>query len=262
MSAADSICEDQVCYGDSFILIDVATGKSVNNGVSNRSGYLGLCDPNKSGEISIVMRRRDKHGRDGDPICYGDTNVVLEVIESKDEKRFIGEISNFKKMIKKSYSEVNTCINFTLTAADYYWARLIVSSRNFGILVNGKKVNALVPYADMLNHDFNPNTRWSFNNTSNCFEMISTSDIKKDDILTDTYGKSKSAETFLLYYGFYPESNRRNVEKIDNYTSTLDEDTTRFHQTFNKQEKLALGYLIDQKRRDVLGNRYVLQPGN
>ena len=172
------------------------------------------------------------------------------------------EISNFKKMIKKSYSEVNTCINFTLTAADYYWARLIVSSRNFGILVNGKKVNALVPYADMLNHDFNPNTRWSFNNTSNCFEMISTSDIKKDDILTDTYGKSKSAETFLLYYGFYPESNRRNVEKIDNYTSTLDEDTTRFHQTFNKQEKLALGYLIDQKRRDVLGNRYVLQPGN
>jgi hypothetical protein len=102
MSAADSICEDQVCYGDSFILIDVATGKSVNNGVSNRSGYLGLCDPNKSGEISIVMRRRDKHGRDGDPICYGDTNVVLEVIESKDEKRFIGEISNFKKNNSKT----------------------------------------------------------------------------------------------------------------------------------------------------------------
>lgn len=35
---------------------------------------------------------------------------------------------------------------------DFSWARMMVASRNFGIVVDGMRTDALVPYADMLNH--------------------------------------------------------------------------------------------------------------
>ena len=36
----DSGGDDQVCYGDAFVLVDTATGMTMNNGVSNQSGYV------------------------------------------------------------------------------------------------------------------------------------------------------------------------------------------------------------------------------
>ena len=36
----DSGGDDQVCYGDPFVLVDTATGMTMNNGVSNQSGYV------------------------------------------------------------------------------------------------------------------------------------------------------------------------------------------------------------------------------
>jgi histone-lysine N-methyltransferase SETD3 len=38
------------------------------------------------------------------------------------------------------------------TPADFAWARMMVASRNFGIMVSGRRTDALVPLADMLNH--------------------------------------------------------------------------------------------------------------
>ena len=46
------------------------------------------------------------------------------------------EVPEFKQYSMKEYSEV----------------RMIVSSRIFGISVNGVKTDGFVPYADMLNH--------------------------------------------------------------------------------------------------------------
>jgi protein-histidine N-methyltransferase len=40
----------------------------------------------------------------------------------------------------------------TATLEQFAWARMIVASRNFGIVVRGLRTAALVPYADMLNH--------------------------------------------------------------------------------------------------------------
>lgn len=39
---------------------------------------------------------------------------------------------------------------------------MIVSSRIFGIIINGKKTDALVPIADMLNHKIPKMTSWFF----------------------------------------------------------------------------------------------------
>lgn len=39
---------------------------------------------------------------------------------------------------------------------------MVVSSRIFGVVINGKKTDALVPIADMLNHRIPKMTSWYF----------------------------------------------------------------------------------------------------
>jgi len=39
---------------------------------------------------------------------------------------------------------------------------MVVSSRIFGVLINGRKTDALVPIADMLNHKTPKLTSWHF----------------------------------------------------------------------------------------------------
>ena len=46
------------------------------------------------------MRRIE--GRDGDPVCFGDTNVAMEVSRALDMTRFVGRIWNFRKHNSKT----------------------------------------------------------------------------------------------------------------------------------------------------------------
>lgn len=79
----------------------------MNNGVSYRSGYVGMRPPSTGGEVQLAMRRKD--GRDGDPICYGDVNVLLEALTSLDDNlttytssKYLGRISNYRKHNSKT----------------------------------------------------------------------------------------------------------------------------------------------------------------
>ena len=51
---------------------------------------------------------------------------------------------------------------FLIKEDDFIWARMIVCSRIFGIIMYGNKTDALVPIADMLNHKIPKMTSWSF----------------------------------------------------------------------------------------------------
>ena len=112
----------EVCYGDRFILVDVAASDdngrelSINNGVSQRSGYLGPRACGASGEAHIVMHRQlsgsgQGDAREGDPVCYGDDGVVLDIVSSlKDRrKRFCTRLSNFKKSNSKTVGGYLVC---------------------------------------------------------------------------------------------------------------------------------------------------------
>ena len=46
---------------------------------------------------------------------------------------------------------------------EFVWGRLVVITRNFGLTIHGNKTDALVPYADMLNHITEKQTEWTFN---------------------------------------------------------------------------------------------------
>lgn len=82
-----------------------------------------------------------------------------------------------------------------------------MGSRNFSIIVNGKKVTAMVPLADMLNHFRPRETSWTFDNRQQGFTITSLKNLGGNCQVMDSYGK-KCNSKFLLHYGFTIEQNR------------------------------------------------------
>lgn len=90
---------------------------------------------------------------------------------------------------------------------DFKWARMIISSRIFGIFVDNNKTDALVPIADMLNHRTPKITSWFYCEHSKCFVVQNSSDpIRIGEEVFDSYGL-KSNSRFLLNYGFTEPNN-------------------------------------------------------
>lgn len=89
---------------------------------------------------------------------------------------------------------------------EFQWARMIVCSRNFGLLINGHRTSALVPHADMLNHYRPRETRWTYCEESQCFTITTLQSIARGAQVYDSYGQ-KCNHRFLLNYGFCVENN-------------------------------------------------------
>ena len=85
-------------------------------------------------------------------------------------------------------------------------ARVIISSRIFGISISNVKTDVLVPFADLLNHKRPRQTQWYYDDEINSFVIQATEDIMKGSEIYDSYGK-KSNGRFLLNYGFAIENN-------------------------------------------------------
>jgi histone-lysine N-methyltransferase SETD3 len=92
------------------------------------------------------------------------------------------------------------------TLEEFAWARMIVCSRNFGLVINGLRTSALVPYSDMLNHLRPRETKWTFDNKIGCFTITALQGIAPGAQVYDSYGK-KCNHRFLLNYGFSLENN-------------------------------------------------------
>lgn len=86
---------------------------------------------------------------------------------------------------------------------------MAVSSRIFGIKVNGKKTDTFCPLADMLNHKRPRQTQWYYSDELNSFMIQALNDIQENEEIFDSYGR-KCNSRFLLNYGFIVESNDSN----------------------------------------------------
>jgi hypothetical protein len=130
----------------------------------------------------------------------------------KSQLDIIKNTSIYNKVIEKSttidkdYENLLKVMKNILpfTKKEYSWARLCVNSRNFSITKDGKSVNCLAPFADMLNHSSDKNTKWFFDNSINKFVVKATKFIPQNSIVTDTYG-TRDAKTYLIWYGFFPK---------------------------------------------------------
>lgn len=93
-----------------------------------------------------------------------------------------------------------------ISMEEFWWARMMVASRNFGITVDKQRTDALVPLADMLNHYRPRQTRWAFDSHKQAFVIHALQKLYPGQQVYDSYGK-KCNSRFLLNYGFTVERN-------------------------------------------------------
>jgi len=92
---------------------------------------------------------------------------------------------------------------------DFVWARLIVITRIFGLIIGGVKTDGLVPMADMLNHKRPRETKWSYDEKACGFVINALNAISKNGEVFDSYGR-KCNSRFFVNYGFALEDNDDN----------------------------------------------------
>jgi protein-histidine N-methyltransferase len=81
--------------------------------------------------------------------------------------------------------------------AEFLWARAMVSSRAFSLL----STEALVPMADMLDHQRPADVEWGYEHPTESFTMRAARDIAAGEVAYDSYGE-KSNGKLLELYGF------------------------------------------------------------
>lgn len=113
---------------------------------------------------------------------------------------------------------------YSISFNDYKRVRALVSSRNFNLRIDGKQSTTMVPLADMLNHDLNADTNWTYNNTKNGYEMTMRRNVKKGMEVSDSYGR-KTNDKYFLYYGFLLKDGDVEIKiKLKNYSINLKGD--------------------------------------
>ena len=126
---------------------------------------------------------------------------------------FLQILNKKKEDIRDDFKEISSYFegteeNFDFTS--FVWARMIISSRIFGIQIKGLKTDALVPLADMLNHQVPKTTSWFYSEEKNGFMVQNMErEIPQGAEIFDSYG-SKCNSRFLLNYGFIQPSNSFN----------------------------------------------------
>lgn len=127
---------------------------------------------------------------------------------------------------------------------DFVWARLVVITRIFGLLIDGVKTDGLVPMADMINHRRPRETRWTFNQSKKGFIISALQNFEPGQQIFDSYGR-KCNSRFFVNYGFSLENNPDN-ECLIRIKFETDQRTKSF---IDFQTPISID---DKKARDML----------
>lgn len=140
------------------------------------------------------------------PIFY--TDKELEYLRGSP---FLSQIFEKRIEMKTDYDVIcNYIPSFSsFPFIKFCQARMSVSSRIFGVTMNGVRADVLVPFADLINHRTQRQTQWYYDNAQNSFVIQSLEDIKEGSEIYDSYGKKSNAK-LLLNYGFCLENNSEN----------------------------------------------------
>jgi hypothetical protein len=162
------------------------------------------------------------------------------------------QVEDRRENIRADYEHICRAVGPEFAAlaslAEFSWARMVVASRNFGIVVDGIRTDALVPYADMLNHSRPRQTRWLFDSRRRVFIIVSMQPLHVGAQVFDSYGK-KCNSRFLLNYGFAVDHN-------------ADDDVGQNH----NEVRLLIGLLPPRldpwhaRKRELLGGLPLVAP--
>ena len=137
------------------------------------------------------------------PVFY--TKEELEYLKGSP---FLNQILEKKQEMKNDYIKICEYIpNFKqFKFSQFKEARVLISSRIFGIAINNNKTDALAPFADLLNHRRPRQTQWYYDDNLESFVIQAIDNIKQGEEIFDSYGKKTNAR-FLLNYGFCLDDN-------------------------------------------------------
>ena len=91
----------------------------------------------------------------------------------------------------------------------FVWSYFAVDSRTFTMTHEGTQTACLVPLQDMINDSMPRNSRWSWSDEGQCFEVTASSAVARGQEFLTTYG-NKSNLRLLFHYGFVHEDNSAN----------------------------------------------------
>ena len=132
-----------------------------------------------------------------------------------DGSPFLDQVEDKIKDMEKDYNAIAIVVpEFSkYTLEEFKRVRMLVSSRIFGVKIDGNKTDALVPLADMLNHKRPQETSWEYNEDKKGFIIEAKTGIERGDQVYDSYGK-KCNSRYFLNYGFTVENNDGNEVPI------------------------------------------------
>jgi histone-lysine N-methyltransferase SETD3 len=137
------------------------------------------------------------------PIFY--TNKELDYLKGSP---FLSQILEKKEDMKADYNKLCEYLPDykQFSYLKFCEARVLISSRIFGIAINDNKTDVLAPFADLLNHKRPRQTQWYYDDNLESFVIQATENIKEGSEIFDSYGKKTNAR-FLLNYGFCLDDN-------------------------------------------------------
>merc|ERR1711871_713611 len=136
------------------------------------------------------------------------TTIFQELSDNKDHKEREYEVI-------KTYSQ--NLIDFT--EEEYFWARACVNTRNYSTFRQNNNISTMVPFADMINHSYENNAHWEFDNEKDLFVVKADKNISAGEPVTESYGEL-SATRCLIWYGFFPAE--RHTIDIDGVNLTTE----------------------------------------
>ena len=152
------------------------------------------------------------------------------IFYSEEDKEWL-KGSPFLKLVNEKVDDIKEDYNTICKAVpefsqfsipEFSMIRMAVSSRIFGMQIDGVKTDGFVPLADMLNHRRPRQTSWNYDQERGGFIIEALENIERGEEVLDSYGK-KCNSRFLLNYGFINRNNDANEYPFKVKLSKADE---------------------------------------
>lgn len=124
--------------------------------------YLDIL-PKNFDNFPIFYTEEEKIWLEGSPFLQQINEKINDILQ--DYKMIAGVSEEMEKFSVKEFSEM----------------RMAVSSRIFGVKINGRKTDVFAPLADMLNHKRPRLTQWFYSDDLKSFVIQATGDIHKGE---------------------------------------------------------------------------------
>ena len=96
---------------------------------------------------------------------------------------------------------------------EFSWARLTVLTRVFRLTIEGKRTRALVPVADLFDHQRPSEARWTYDDARKSFTLTALKDLRPGDPIRVSYGRKGNTDLFVTY-GFCLEENEDDTADV------------------------------------------------